>query len=126
MKRYCLLILIALLMGSCASTKHIEPVIVHDTISHIEYKNTIIYDSVDKWHTHYEYIDTCGGKSTVDTFYTYRIHTMRDTVNVSDTVYTEVPVEHVIVKEHTKVIFWPVVLLIFLGACVYAYFKWIK
>ena len=71
---FVLLTIAALLVGGCSSTKEVEHVYHHDTV----YSNSVVHDSVDRWHTHYEYLrgDTLH---VIDTFWRDRWHVAHDT-----------------------------------------------
>ena len=53
----------------------------------MEYRDSIVHDSVDRWHTHYEFLrgDTLH---LIDTFYRDRLLTIR----VADSLHDTVPV----------------------------------
>ncbi len=71
---FVLLSVAALLVGGCSSTKEVEHVYHHDTV----YSNSVVHDSVDRWHTHYEFVkgDTLH---MIDTFWRDRWHIAYDT-----------------------------------------------
>lgn len=85
---------------SCSSTKEVEHIYHHDTV----YNNSVVHDSVDRWHTHYEYLrgDTLH---MIDTFYRDRWHIAHDTAykTVVD-VQTRV-VEKIVEKK--VYVWWP-------------------
>lgn len=95
-----LLTIAALLVGGCASTKEVEHVYHHDTV----YSNSVVHDSVDRWHTHYEFVkgDTLH---MIDTFWRDRWHIAHDTAY--KTVVDVQTQEVVKVEVQKKYIWWP-------------------
>lgn len=93
-----LLTIAALLVGGCSSTKEVEHVYHHDTVYH----NSVVHDSVDRWHTHYEYLrgDTLH---MIDTFYRDRWHVAHDTAYKTVVDVQTREVEKVIEKK----VWWP-------------------
>ena len=84
-------LIVTIFSSSCHQPKEVVRIdYQHDTITKIER----LVDSVDRWHTHYEYLqgDTIR---LVDTFYLAKWHTHTDTLHVTDTRYKEIdkPVE---------------------------------
>lgn len=59
---------------SCGSVVDVQRVYHHDTV----YRNSVVHDSVDRWHTHYEYVEGDTVR-TVDTFWCDRWHVRTDT-----------------------------------------------
>lgn len=74
MKQNKFLLLLLLLLTSCGSQREVEHVWHHDTVA----VHSVVHDSVDRWHTHYEYVrgDTLH---VIDTFYRDRWHVAHDT-----------------------------------------------
>ena len=97
---FVLLTVAALLVGGCASTKEVEHVYHHDTV----YSNSVVHDSVDRWHTHYEYLkgDTLH---VVDTFWMDRWHVAHDTSYKTVVDVRTVEVEKVVEKK--VYVWWP-------------------
>lgn len=81
MRTYFFIILSCLLL--CAGCRHVQYVAVPSVRT--EYHNSIMHDSVDRWHTHYEFLqgDTLH---LVDTFYRDRLVTLFVTDSIRDTV----------------------------------------
>lgn len=75
--------IILFLLSLCAGCRHVQYVAVPSVRT--EYHNSIMHDSVDRWHTHYEFLqgDTLH---LVDTFYRDRLLTIRVTDSIHDTV----------------------------------------
>ena len=67
----------------CAGCRHVQYVAVPSV--HTEYRDSIVHDSVDRWHTHYEFLrgDTLH---LIDTFYRDRLLTIHVTDSIRDTV----------------------------------------
>lgn len=110
-----LLTIAALLVGGCASTKEVEHVYHHDTV----YSNSVVHDSVDRWHTHYEYLrgDTLH---MIDTFYRDRWHIAHDTAY--KTVVDVQTQEVVKIEVQKKYIWWPLwvalgIVAVIVGGC---------
>ena len=110
-----LLTIAALLVGGCSSTKEVEHVYHHDTV----YNNSVVHDSVDRWHTHYEYLrgDTLH---MIDTFYRDRWHVAHDTAY--KTVVDVQTQEVVKVEVQKKYIWWPLwvalgIVAVIVGGC---------
>jgi hypothetical protein len=97
-----LLTIAALLVGGCASTDHIRETtkMVHDTV----YSNSVVHDSVDRWHTHYEFIkgDTLH---MIDTFWRDKWHVAHDTAYKTVVDVQNVEVEKVVEKK--VYVWWP-------------------
>lgn len=90
-------VLLAYIASSCSGQKRLTQVeYIHDTTI----KTTIAYDSIDRWHTHYEYVsgDTIR---CVDTFYCDRWHQLRDTTKMVEVQYRDVEREVAVEKELT-------------------------
>lgn len=81
MRTYFFIILSCVLL--CAGCRHIQYVAVPSVRT--EYRDSIVHDSVDRWHTHYEFLrgDTLH---LIDTFYRDRLLTIRVTDSIHDTV----------------------------------------
>ena len=81
MRTYFFIILSCVLL--CAGCRHVQYVAVPSV--HTEYRDSIVHDSVDRWHTHYEFLrgDTLH---LIDTFYRDRLLTIRVTDSIRDTV----------------------------------------
>ena len=75
--------IILFLLSLCAGCRHVQYVAVPSVRT--EYRDSLVYDSVDRWHTHYEFLrgDTLH---LVDTFYRDRLLTIRVTDSIHDTV----------------------------------------
>lgn len=89
-----------LMFSGCASTKEVEHVYHHDTV----YSNSVVHDSVDRWHTHYEFIkgDTLH---MIDTFYRDRWHVAHDTAYKTVVDVQTRDVEKVVEKK--VYVWWP-------------------
>ena len=81
MSKYFFIILSCVLL--CAGCRHVQYVAVPSVRT--EYHNSIMHDSVDRWHTHYEFLrgDTLH---LIDTFYRDRLVTLFVTDSIHDTV----------------------------------------
>ncbi len=81
MRRFYIIILSCVLL--CAGCRHVQYVAVPSVRT--EYRDSIVHDSVDRWHTHYEFLrgDTLH---LIDTFYRDRLLTIRVTDSLHDTV----------------------------------------
>lgn len=81
MRTYFFIILSCVLL--CAGCRHVQYVAVPSVRT--EYHNSIMHDSVDRWHTHYEFLqgDTLH---LIDTFYRDRLVTLFVTDSIHDTV----------------------------------------
>lgn len=81
MRTYFFIILSCVLL--CAGCRHVQYVAVPSVRT--EYRDSLVHDSVDRWHTHYEFLrgDTLH---LVDTFYRDRLLTIRVTDSLHDTV----------------------------------------
>lgn len=81
MRTYFFIILSCVLL--CAGCRHVQYVAVPSVRT--EYHNSIMHDSVDRWHTHYEFLqgDTLH---LIDTFYRDRLVTLFVTDSIRDTV----------------------------------------
>ena len=95
---FVLIAVAALLVGGCSSTKEVEHVYHHDTV----YSNSVVHDSVDRWHTHYEYLrgDTLH---VIDTFYRDRWHIAHDTAYKTVVDVQTRDVEKIVEKK----VWWP-------------------
>ena len=115
MKRLFFFLLVVLAMAGCRSTHDIERVYVHDSI----YTTQIRYDSIDRWHTHYEYVkgDTVY---VLDSVYRDRWHTRLDTLVKIQT--DTVTVEKEVIVEKKKVVLFPAFFLIALFIVGFIYF----
>ena len=89
-----------LMFSGCASTKEVEHVYHHDTV----YSNSVVHDSVDRWHTHYEFVkgDTLH---MIDTFYRDRWHIAHDTAYKTVVDVQTRDVENVVEKK--VYVWWP-------------------
>ena len=107
-------LIILALLASCHTTKEIEKEQRTDTIYFTQYK----VDSVDRWHTHYEYLqgDTIF---VVDSFYRDRWRTLTDTAYKYRTI-TKTETKEV-VKEVKKYVWQPFAILSVLLAAASAY-----
>ena len=104
-KEYWQLVVVVVLIGftimlmccSCSGTKEVEHVYHHDTV----YSNSVVHDSVDRWHTHYEFVkgDTLH---VIDTFWRDRWHVAHDTA-----YKTVVEVQEKVVEKKSSKL-WPV------------------
>lgn len=93
-------VLFALSLASCRTTHEVEKVYIHDTIK----QTSVLRDSIDRWHTHYEYI---RGDTIVisDTFNAYKYVSIHDTLIQRDIEYRDKEV----MKEVEKMVYvwWP-------------------
>lgn len=114
---FVLIAVAALLIGGCASTDHLREStkMVHDTV----YSNSVVHDSVDRWHTHYEYLrgDTLH---MIDTFYRDRWHFAHDTAYKTVVDVQNVEVEKIVEKK--VYILWPLwvalgIVAVIVGGC---------
>lgn len=110
-----LLTIAALLVGGCSSTKEVEHVYHHDTV----YSNSVVHDSVDRWHTHYEYLrgDTLH---VIDTFWRDRSHVAHDTAYKTVVDVQNVEVEKIVEKK--VYVLWPLwvaigIVAVIVGGC---------
>ena len=89
-----------LMFSGCASTKEVEHVYHHDTV----YSNSVVHDSVDRWHTHYEYLkgDTLH---VIDTFWRDRWHIAHDTAYKTVVDVQTRDVEKIVEKK--VFVWWP-------------------
>ena len=85
---------------SCSNTKEVEHVYHHDTV----YQNSVVYDSVDRWHTHYEFVngDTLH---MIDTFWRDRWHIAHDTAYKTVVDVQTRDIEKVVEKK--VYVWWP-------------------
>lgn len=92
MKRIVYILLTALLLAGCKTQKSVSIEYRHDTAYMTQYK----VDSVDRWHTHYEYVkgDTI---SIIDSIYIYRY------LRTTDTAYKYKTITKTDTKEVVKV-----------------------
>ena len=97
---FVIVVAIMVMCCSCSSIKEVEHVYHHDTV----YSNSVVYDSVDRWHTHYEYLrgDTLY---MIDTFYRDRWHIAHDTAYKTVVDVQTREVENVIEKK--VYVWWP-------------------
>lgn len=114
---FVLLTIAALLVGGCSSTDHIRETtkMVHDTV----YSNSVVHDSVDRWHTHYEYLrgDTLH---VIDTFWRDRWHIAHDTAYKTVVDVQNVEVEKIVEKK--VYVLWPLwvalgIVAVIVGGC---------
>lgn len=108
----------ALLVGACSGTKEVEHVYHHDTV----YSNSVVHDSVDRWHTHYEFVngDTLH---MIDTFYRDRWHVAHDTAYKTVVDVQNVEVEKIVEKK--VYVLWPLWVAIGIVAVIVAFFAWV-
>ena len=113
-----LLTIAALLVGGCSSTKEVEHVYHHDTV----YSNSVVHDSVDRWHTHYEFVkgDTLH---MIDTFWRDRWHVTHDTAYKTVVDVQNVEVEKIVEKK--VYVLWPLWVAIGIVAVIVAFFAWV-
>lgn len=92
---------ISIMCCSCSSAKEVEHVYHCDTV----YSNSVVHDSVDRWHMHYEYIkgDTIH---IIDTFYHDRWHIAHDTAYKTAVDVQNVEVEKIVEKK--VYVLWPI------------------
>lgn len=104
---WALLLMLVIVVGfimfmccGCRSAKEVEHVYHHDTV----YSNSVVHDSVDRWHTHYEFIkgDTLH---MIDTFYRDRWHIAHDTAYKTVVDVQTRDVEKVVEKK--VYVWWP-------------------
>lgn len=114
-----LLTIAALLVGGCASTKEVEHVYHHDTV----YSNSVVHDSVDRWHTHYEYLrgDTLH---MIDTFYRDRWHIAHDTAYKTVVDVQTQEVEKVVEKK--VYVWWPLWVALGIVAVIVGGWYWLR
>lgn len=112
---FVLIAIAALLVGGCSGTKEVEHVYHHDTV----YCNSVVHDSVDRWHTHYEYLrgDTLH---VIDTFYRDRWHVAHDTAYKTVVDVQNVEVEKIVEKK--VYVLWPLwvalgIVVVIVGGC---------
>lgn len=100
---------ISVMCCGCKAPDHIREStkMVHDTV----YQNSVVHDSVDRWHTHYEFIkgDTLH---MIDTFWRDRWHVAHDTAYKTVVNVQTQEVEKVVEK---KVYVWWPCLVTFVG-----------
>lgn len=84
----------------CKGIKEVEHVYHHDTV----YSNSVVHDSVDRWHIHYEFVkgDTLH---MIDTFYRDRWHIAHDTAYKTVVDVQTRDVEKVVEKK--VYVWWP-------------------
>ena len=94
---------------SCSTPREIEHVYHHDTV----YSNSVVHDSVDRWHTHYEYLrgDTLH---VIDTFWRDRWHVAHDTAYKTVVDVQTRDVEKVV--ERKVYVWWPCWVVLGIGA----------
>ena len=95
-----IVITILVMCCSCSTPREIEHVYHHDTV----YSNSVVHDSVDRWHTHYEFVkgDTLH---MIDTFYRDRWHVAHDTAYKTVVDMQTQEVEKVVEKK--VYVWWP-------------------
>lgn len=93
----------------CRGAKEVEHIYHHDTV----YSNSVVHDSVDRWHTHYEYLrgDTLH---MIDTFYRDRWHIAHDTAYKTEVEVQTKEVEKVVEKK--VYVWWPCWIVFGIGA----------
>lgn len=103
---------------SCKTPNHLRETtkMVHDTV----YCNSVVHDSVDRWHTHYEFIkgDTLH---MIDTFYRDRWHVAHDTAYKTVVDVHNVEVEKVVEKK--VYLWWPSLIIIVLCVAGFCFYK---
>lgn len=108
---------ISVMCCSCKATDHFRGLtqMVHDTV----YCNSVVHDSVDRWHTHYEYLrgDTLH---VIDTFYRDRWHIAHDTAYKTVVDVQTRDVEKVVEKK--VYVWWPCIVVIVLVVVVGLWF----
>ena len=84
----------------CRGAYEVEHIYHHDTV----YSNSVVHDSVDRWHTHYEYLrgDTLH---VIDTFWRDRWHVAHDTAYKTVVDVQTKEVEKVVEKK--VYVWWP-------------------
>ena len=114
-----LLTIAALLVGGCSSTKEVEHIYHHDTV----YSNSVVHDSVDRWHTHYEFVkgDTLH---VIDTFFRDRWHVAHDTAYKTVVDVQNVEVEKVIEKK--VYVLWPLWVALGIVAVIVGGWYWLR
>lgn len=118
MRQLAVVLLAMAVLAGCRSTHDIERVYVHDTL----YATLVQYDSVDRWHTHYEYLK--GDTILIrDSFYLYKWKVQHDTLNHVDIEYKDVEKE--VLVEKKRYVWWPgaVVALLCMGGTGYLIIK---
>jgi hypothetical protein len=95
-----IVITIFVMCCSCSTPREIEHVYHHDTV----YSNSVVHDSVDRWHTHYEFVkgDTLH---MIDTFWRDRWHVAHDTAYKTVVDVQTRDVEKVVEKK--VYVWWP-------------------
>ena len=100
---FVIVVAIMVMCCSCKAPDHIREStkMVHDTV----YNNSVVHDSVERWHTHYEFIkgDTLH---MIDTFYRDRWHIAHDTAYKTVVDVQTRDVEKVVEKKVP--VWWPV------------------
>ena len=116
---FVLLTIAALLVGGCSSTKEVEHVYHHDTV----YSNSVVHDSVDRWHTHYEYLrgDTLH---VIDTFWRDRWHVAHDTAYKTVVDVQTRDVEKVVEKK--VYVLWPLWVALGIVAVIVGGWYWLR
>jgi phosphate/sulfate permease len=95
-----IVITILVMCCSCSTPREIEHVYHHDTV----YSNSVVHDSVDRWHTHYEFVrgDTLH---VIDTFWRDRWHVAHDTAYKTVVEVQTREVEKIVEKK--VYVWWP-------------------
>lgn len=111
-----IVITILVMCCSCSTPREIEHVYHHDTV----YSNSVVHDSVDRWHTHYEFIkgDTLH---MIDTFYRDRWHVAHDTAYKTVVDVQNVEVEKIVEKK--VYLWWPSLIIIVLCVAGFCFYK---
>lgn len=111
-----IVITILVMCCSCSTPREIEHVYHHDTV----YSNSVVHDSVDRWHTHYEFIkgDTLH---MIDTFYRDRWHVAHDTAYKTVVDVQTRDVEKVVEKK--VYVWWPSLIIIVLCVAGFCFYK---
>jgi len=111
-----IVITILVMCCSCSTPREIEHVYHHDTV----YSNSVVHDSVDRWHTHYELVkgDTLH---MIDTFYRDRWHIAHDTAYKTVVDVQTRDVEKVVEKK--VYVWWPSLIIIVLCVAGFCFYK---
>lgn len=116
---FVLIAVAAMIVGGCASTKEVEHVYHHDTV----YSNSVVHDSVDRWHTHYEFVkgDTLH---MIDTFWRDRWHVTHDTAYKTVVDVQTRDVEKVV--ERKVYVWWPLWVALGIVAVIVGGWYWLR
>ena len=114
---FVIVVAIMVMCCSCKAPDHLRETtkMVHDTV----YCNSIVHDSVDRWHTHYEYLrgDTLH---VIDTFWRDRWHVAHDTAYKTVVDVQKRDVEKIVEKK--VYVWWPCwvalgIVVVIVGGC---------